>query len=211
MTGSLTFNHNRPALYLFNGAPRSGKDTVCEHFTKMFCEDLELAELVKFAAPIKRAASAIYCGNNRNQFDKYDTALLKDTVQDIFMGKTCREVQIAISENFLKPYHSKRIFGELAANYIDDAYRDGIRHIFVSDSGFREEAEVMVERYGVGNVFLFRIHREGFTFAGDSRNYITLKDLGVREFDVTNETGNLAAFFKSVETILESCVPKAAA
>lgn len=170
-------------IILLNGPPRAGKDTLGE----MYKNKEYFTKVEKFAGPIKAAATAIYCGGNRGLFDSYDTPALKDTPQPIFMGKTCREVQIAISENFLKPYHGQDIFGRLMVERLKLV--DPITVVVITDSGFMEEAESLVKQFGVDKVFLVRLHRDGYDFSNDSRNYINLDHLGVPSIDITNVEG----------------------
>lgn len=196
-----------PLFFLLNGPPRSGKDTAAVWLEKRYD-----GKLLKFAEPIKRAVTAIYHGGDRAEFDKYDTAELKDTPQEVYFGKTCRQVQIGVSEAFLKPFHGdQRIFGNILARQVERIHgRLASGPYFISDSGFRPEAEVLVDKYGAKNIILFRIFRDGFTFGQvtDSRNYITLRDLGVREFDIQNPNDNMQAFYGALDNILEHCIPR---
>lgn len=200
-----------PKIFLLNGPPRAGKDTAAARLSHFYSGGSK--GLKKFAAPIKDAVTAIYHGGNREEFNRFDTAELKDTPQEVYFGKTCRQVQIGVSENFLKPFHNDSgIFGKILRNDIQrDLETDNdwvFKTYFISDSGFRPEAEILIEEFGAENVILFRIFREGYTFKGDSRGYITLKDLGVREFDIHNQEDNLSAFYASLEQIVEYCIPK---
>lgn len=184
-------------IFLLNGPPGSGKDTAAEHLEKSY----QNAKLVKFATPLKLAAAAIYFGGDMEEFKKHDTYEEKGKPKQVFFGKTCREVQIAISEEFLKIFHDEKIFGKILSNEILRLNeKEGINTFFVSDSGFREEAEVLVQIFGHRNVNLIRIKREGYTFEGDSRDYINLDDLGVNTFDVNNPTGMVKKFLNHVET-----------
>lgn len=194
---------NPPKIFLLNGPPRSGKDTGSEWLSKHFG-----GRVLKFANPIKRTVTALFHNGDRKAFMAMDTAELKDTPQDIYFGKSCRAVQIGVSENFLKPFFNDTgVFGRLLVNEID-AYRDRLftGPFFISDSGFRTEAEVLIEKYGAENIFLLRLHRENHTFKGDSRGYITLKDLNVREFDITNTNDNLPAFYENLRYVVDHCL-----
>ena len=184
-------------IVLFNGPPGSGKDTAAYHLAETCC-----GKNVKFAEPIKRAVTAIYHGGDRTDFNKYDTLEMKGIPQDIYFGKTCRQVQIGVSEDFLKPFHDTAVFGKILAQ---DITRMMVSHgpgpYFVSDSGFRPEAEVLVNKFGASNIYLARIHREGCDFSNDSRSYISLKDLGVIEFDIENHNDNKALFLEELSSI----------
>lgn len=195
--------NNQPKFFLLNAPPRSGKDTAGQYLASVFG-----GKVIKFAEPIKRAVTAIYHNNDREDFNRYDTAKLKDIPQDIYFGKTCRETQIAVSENFLKPFHGDQsIFGKLLHRDIQERLVMGeTGPFFITDCGFNRETELLVEQYGARNVFLFRIFRDGYTFSGDSRGYITVKHLGVREFDVENTSGNVQAFYAALNNIVPHCL-----
>jgi len=174
-------------VLLLNGPPRSGKDTLAEALWK-FDPDIHLE---KFAKPLKDTAPILYGISREEWRTNYDTAANKDYPTPAFFGKSPREVQIAISENLLKPLHGKDVFGRLLVSRISRLPRLVFppRLVVVSDSGFRAEAEKVVEAVGKDNVFLCRLYRKGCTFAGDSRGYITLSDLGVREVELQNSGG----------------------
>lgn len=141
---------------------------------------------MKFAKPLKDGCTAIYCNNDRAKFDEFDNPELKDVKHPQFHGQSCRSVQISLSEDYLKPKFGTKVFGDILANAIKNM--EPSQYVFVSDSGFRPEAEVLVEEFGAENVVLIRIHRENCTFDGDSRSYINLSDLGVKTFDIDNNS-----------------------
>lgn len=194
--------NQKPIVILLNGPPGSGKDTAGEHLTFVY----ENSRILKLADPLKRAATAIYHNGNRDAFNINDTLENKGIPQDCYFGKTCREVQIGISEAFMKPFHNdQRVFGKILKDRIKFAHEhDGTKIFFITDSGFRPEAEELIEEFGAENVFLFRLHRENHTYKTDSRGYITLKDLGVREFDIQNPDENKNAYFASLENIINN-------
>lgn len=41
-----------------------------------------------------------------------------------------------------------------------------------SDSGFQSEMEPLIEQFGIDNVVLVRLNRDGYDFSGDSRSYL---------------------------------------
>jgi hypothetical protein len=91
-----------------------------------------------------------------------------------------RDAMIYTSELIYKPCCGSDYFGLQAASTMEEGNN------FVSDAGFAEEAEVQVTEFGVEDVLLVRIHREGTTFEGDSRDYLDLDYLGVSTLDVDN-------------------------
>lgn len=170
-------------IYLINGPAGSGKDTTAE----MVANDTPYTIIDKFAAPIKRAITALYCNGDRETFDGYDTYARKGLPSSLFLGKSCRQVQIDISEKYMKPNHNEQVFGEILANSIKaTCHNKAVQNILITDSGFRPEAEVLVNEFGADKVILIRLHKAERTFEGDSRSYIQLEDLGVLCYDVEN-------------------------
>jgi hypothetical protein len=171
-------------IVLFNGPPHCGKDTIA-HGIKKLIDGEVMVEVAKFAQPLKTVAKHLYCDGNQELFDKMDLPENKGVPNDLFFGKTCREVQIAISEQYAKPVHGEKVFGKILAQHIKFSPNE---LFLVSDSGFRQEAEVLVEEFGAENVLLVRIKRKGTTYDGDSRGYINLEDLGVVSLEVENNS-----------------------
>lgn len=189
-----------PRAVLLNGPPGSGKDTLAGRLVGS--SNLPM-KIVKFAAPIKRIVAATYFGGDYEAFQRFDTFEMKNIPHDRFFGKSCRQVQISTSEDWLKILHGQNVFGDILANDIQES--PGAYECFhiVSDSGFRAEAEVLINRFNPENVLLVRIHREGFTYAGDSRNYIYLDDLGVRSLDIKNEENKAADAVNAINDFIK--------
>lgn len=195
--------NKHPIIILFNGPPAVGKDT----HAAMAASELESigfkVDVVKFASPLKTAACAIYCGNNTAIFAEEDRSENKSNPSDTFLGKSCREVQIAISETFMKPLHGERVFGKLLAETIKRRHKQGTQIFLVSDSGFKPEAEELLDQFGEDNIILFRLKREGKSFEGDSRSYINLDDYLVPSYDVFNYENNPGRTSQEVVEIIK--------
>lgn len=175
-------------VLLLNGPSRSGKDYGGAALVRKLQDNGKHACVVKFAHVLKVRTHAAYGVLHHGQPAPHDWfESNKDTPAGEFLGRTPRETYIAFSENLMKPLHGDDIFGRLLLSDLRANHSDADL-IVVTDSGFRSEAEVLVKHYGAHNVTHVRLHRDGRTFAGDSRGYIDLTDLGVLPRDVHNNS-----------------------
>lgn len=190
-------------ILLLNGAPRSGKDTVAKMLKDAASSSVHLE---KFALPMKLSVPLIY-GVPREKWEKeLDTERNKDMACSDFFGKTPREVQIALSEDFLKPMHGKKIFGELLGRRLKGLQgRSMLECVVISDSGFYDEAKEIINMFGADRVQLWRIHREGYDFKGDSRSHVDLKEDGVACYDIHNN-GSLDDLRLLVEPLYQAFI-----
>lgn len=188
-----------PKIFLLNGPPGAGKDTAAIYLAGLF-----KGTVMKFATPLKDGCTAIYCNNNRAIFDEFDTYERKGIPDARFIGISCRQAQIDMSEKYMKPVYGQDVFGKILANKID-VDQEGF--IFVSDSGFAPEAQVLVEKFGKENVILIKIEREGHTYEahGDSRSYIELDEVDTHI--IVNEEDNMMDFYKELTKIVKTYVP----
>lgn len=159
-----------------NGAPRSGKDTVAEILKDMDSN----VRIMKFAKPLDDIAKSIL-----NVSDEQYSILREDKKDDFLKGtkSTMRDLLIGISEGLIKPIFGKEYFAEVAAKKIEDHIQkykiirtEPINDIFViSDCGFQYEYDYFKKRLkDLGVVAeLVQIQRNGTSFKGDSREYVT--------------------------------------
>lgn len=170
---------------IFNGPPRSGKDTAVDLVAKASRVPVVKEKLAK---PIKLAAQQLY-GLTDAEWRVTDGSEEKDLTSPRFLGKTCREVQIGVSEVFMKPFHGDRaVFGHLLVRRVL-RHRSGL--FLISDGGFEEEIQPLIDTFGADNILVIRIQREGCSYLGDSRGYI--EPQGVTSIDMPN-TGSLDEF-----------------
>jgi hypothetical protein len=162
-------------LILLNGPPRCGKDTAGALLAERIESDGSVVWTEKVSRILKERTHALY-----GQVDRAGAPLphdyfeqRKDAPLPEFLGRTPRQAYIAVSEKYLKPLHGEDVLGRMLADDIAKTLNDPAypkpRAVIVTDSGFRAEVEplaAMAER-----VLLVHIHREGFTFEGDSRDY----------------------------------------
>jgi len=163
-------------IILLNGPAKSGKDTIGG---QLQFESPAHYALGKFAQPIRLWIQSTL------RITPLMLEREKDSPQELLSNMTIREAMIAYSEKFIKPLFGVDWFGKR------------LRHEFVgptnakigvvTDSGFATEAQVLIDWFGAKNVFLVRLHREGTSFEGDSRGYISFLDQGVAEIDLHND------------------------
>lgn len=192
-------------IILFNGPPRSGKDTA----TRLAMEILNQPAFVvgnlvytrrsyhyRFAQPLKDAIHALF-GVGHIHTESYDS--VKDTPSGVFFGMSAREAYIWLSEEVVKKRFGKDFFAKVAVTRIkqfDDAL------IVISDCGFQEEVDVLIKEFGTENVYVVRIHRNGTSFEGDSRNYVShpKSDILVRN------NGSIEELTGKIKLILEEII-----
>lgn len=154
-------------IILLNGPPRCGKDTLGAAIVEALTPGEGMR--MKFATELKRMTHRLYgLMYGPEHFEDR-----KDQPCSEFYGATPRQAYIAVSEKLVKPLHGKDFFGERLADDVE-SWRRSRTFVAVTDSGFREEAEVLVRRFGAGNVFLVRLARLGTDFKNDSRGYVDL-------------------------------------
>lgn len=161
-------------IILFNGPPGSGKDFGAEYVAKSFPNTI----LDKFANVLKERTHAMY-GFPWKKASYYEDC--KNEAHEDFYGLSPRQAYINVSETYFKPIHGIDIFGKILASELDKREWD---LAVISDSGFVDEALVLIEKYGAENIILVRVHRKGHDFSNDSRSYI---HLNVCNIDIENE------------------------
>ena len=202
-------------IVIFNGPPSSGKDTICKHLMDYGCHVMHYGCInsnsyfvhEKFAKPLKDGNRAIFDLTDE-EFDLYDNdPIAKNERCERFSGKSWRDVNIMLSENYFKPNFGKSIFGDLLSKRIQNKINMNkiLRWtkeptFIISDGGFREELESVVAKFNPKDVYVIKLFREGCSFAGDSRNYIDTSGLGVNVYEITNN--DLNTFKEHVENLL---------
>lgn len=150
-------------LLLFNGPPGSGKDEACSFLRKhgfehkLFKEQLFVDVLEHYKLD---AAETV------DFFLGYFDRARKEEYVD-YLGCSRRQAMIHVSENVMKKIHGKTRYGDFVASTL--VYGNDYS---MSDSGFMEELNPVVDKIGEENVVIVQIFRDGCTFEGDSRNYI---------------------------------------
>lgn len=189
-------------LILFNGAPNSGKDASAEIMKEVhgfggifaFKDELYKATAKYFGLDLD---DFVKMARDRILKDKKSRLILKRKGLNFFqrlwlltmsiftnMGISPREALIHVSEDIIKPKHGDDFFGRKLSKSVKDSKH---QIAYVSDSGFISEIKPLLE--DGHDVYVVRLHRDGCTFANDSRSMLTdeqLTELGVKFYDVDN-------------------------
>lgn len=182
-------------IILFNGPPRSGKDTC----TTMALDHLgKSAVHYRFAAPLKDAVHGLFGMGNVKQ-EAFD--FVKNDPSEMLMGMSPREAYIWMSEEVVKPKFGRDFFAGVAVNAIKNIADD--KTVVISDCGFDEEVRKLIKAFGVYNVAIVYVKREGCSFAKDSRDYVT--DVVCRQFGIENN-GSYGDLNKQVIKILNEFI-----
>lgn len=182
-------------IIILNGPPGCGKDTLGAEI-----EGVKGWEKVSFKEPMFRIAREMLGEAGFRSFMlSYGNREQKERPQSFLGGKSPREFMIWISEDVIKPVFGNQHFGKL----FNERLKRGCDYI-CTDGGFPDEVETLL--LAGHEIELVRLHRSGFTFEGDSRNYITItwavgQNCGYREFDIALCDGEIE---EAVVDILEA-------
>lgn len=154
-------------VIILNGPAGCGKDTLARALVEMgFAKGV-----ASFKNPMFNIAMAALGQDAYREFlDGYDDRARKEKPEGFLNGLSRRQFMIAISEQFIKPVFGDDYFGKYLAGNLPD----GDEVFIVSDGGFASEVAPIVT--AGHDVRIVRLHREGYTFDGDSRGY--LYDIG---------------------------------
>lgn len=194
-------------IVVFNGPARSGKDCAAEYMCDITDNGYHKAfkdELFKICANTLGISVEDYQTDyDRQTPDKVwwmkdlvsistSASMVSPREQNVFSQ---REFLIHMSENVIKPSFGKDAFGKAFVNSLPE---EGI--VFVSDSGFKEELQPVIDHVGTENVLVLRLTREGYSFDGDSRDYLTpeMFDDKVKFYQIDNN-GTEQEFLDNVE------------
>lgn len=194
-------------IVLINGPARSGKDSLATAILRDAQEMGVTASIIKFAGNLKEMTHRAF-----NLPERHDSQEgVKDQPNGLLLGKTPRQVYIAVSEMLMKPLFGQGVFGRMLVEEIavleTIAREDGddpTDLYLVSDSGFLPEAQVVVDRFGVENVILVRLTRAGYDFTGDSRGYITLPGVRTLDMNLGLNLCDLTASVVKLRTVVEA-------
>lgn len=184
-------------VIFLNGPPRSGKDTAADYLYYTY----DNITTIKFADPLHNMAQAMLDDLGISFDDSY-----KDKIIEA-LGVSYRQFLIDMAEKFMKPLYGKDIFARIALEKIKFINSDSSEYeqedvVVISDLGFIEEAQMIIDYLGKENCHLIQIERENCNFNNDSRKYI---NLDVPTTKILNDT--LDAYEARLSKIYNSVSP----
>lgn len=151
-------------IIVLNGPPGSGKDTI----GKLLAE--HCYELGSFKVPMWEIAKASLGDEQYDWFVKdYNNRETKEQPQEYLGGLSPRQFFIHISEVWCKPVFGHEYFGERMLGAIRQFESQSKYDVAITDGGFASELLPLLRAHR--RVLIVRMHRKGFSFAGDSRDY----------------------------------------
>jgi hypothetical protein len=182
-------------IFVMNSPPNTGKDVAAEYIAEKY-----QAQHLRFKDGLYKVAAMVAGIDVESMKWSATQRLTKETPQPYFiingLSVSPRQWLIHCSENIVKPLLGKDFFGKQLAQSITSDL------VVASDSGFESEIIPLLE--AGHDVYVFRIEREGYTFAGDSRNYLPTSPL-YKTFLVENN-GTLEQFLNKVGSIVDDIV-----
>jgi hypothetical protein len=162
-------------VLILNGPPGCGKDTIAKLLCKMApvlqgeFKEVLYEETAKLLRSIGSSFSDDPKDYSITTSDVRRSNEDRDSKEQPFVGglSVRRWLQIT-SEMVVKKDKGQDYFGVAAA---DLWHSKGTDHV-ISDGGFIEEVDAVVDRFGVENVHVLRLYRAGFEFGTDTRKYI---------------------------------------
>jgi hypothetical protein len=181
----LPFLNSKPEItvsktvLILNGPPGCGKDTIANEIA-----DVDYVEQFEFKRALYTAVAAYFYVDAEAFEARHKNRDLKE-VPHYWYNLSTREMLIRVSEDIIKPLFGKQYFGRQAAECVARSSAD---LCVFSDGGFDEELLPLV---AAGfRVVVARLHRDDFTFDGDSRDYLQ-EQPGVEVFDVYLAPGEI--------------------
>jgi len=174
-------------IILLNAPKGSGKNTIAEALHKNYNTVLH-----SFKSPIFEIAAKMV-GMHFDDFLKlYDDRRKKEFPCEECLGYSCRELFIAISEDFCKPKFGLSYFGKIAANNMDSVHLEKYGYVF-SDSGFIEEIIPIADKFGKDKCVIVQFTgQDSNNFTGDSRGWVDGRPVGIHTVKIEMSNKNIS-------------------
>ena len=174
-------------VIVLNGPPGVGKDTIARAMTEMLGAPVKLEFKTQLFTEL-----ALWSGVPVHELiARNSDRSLKEVPWDKLKGLSVRQALIHVSEDIIKPRYGAGYFGTAAAARAEQVIEAGGVPVF-SDGGFNVEIQALASAVGPDvPVLVVRMHRDGCSFDGDSRSYITLSHPSVHLVDANLVEGDV--------------------
>lgn len=160
-------------IIILNGPAGVGKDTLGVLLAALYKRHEMFSARKSFKSGIFSAVKGMMTEDAYKQLLK-DAAdrVQKEAPKAYLNNLTPRQFLIKVSEEWIKPVFGDAHFGELAVDSVGQEVDIGTHVCIFTDGGFDAEIAPLVREFG-DDVKVVQLHREGYTFEGDSRGYIS--------------------------------------
>jgi hypothetical protein len=168
-------------VIILNGPPNVGKDTLAVIMQRILGKSTKLASMKD---PMFKIGMALTGMTEVEWFNRYNDRNMKEVPQEYLAGLSFREFMIHISEKMVKPLFGPHHFGVLASRAVSDTGTT-----LFTDGGFNEELEVIASRNPRHKINVVRLYRDGCSFEGDSREYLSYQGENIYYYNQLLTTG----------------------
>lgn len=188
-------------IVLFNGPPRSGKDTAANMLDDYLWDNTDVNTVpYKFAKPLKVTTHSLY-GLYDLPHDHFEDT--KDIPNELFFGLTPREAYIKVAQEMVKPILGNDHWARLLIKHIKPFQELTVHSVvIISDCGFIEEIQPLKKVFGTENMLIVHMKRDGCDFKKDSRGYVTDPEISTMEISNNGTTEELFEQVKLLGNIL---------
>lgn len=154
-----------------NGPPGCGKDTLARLLVQAHDDAGVRASHCEFKEAVRQAVADFYHLTETEYAEfvfRANSRELKEVPWGVIDGRSPRGALIHVSENVMKPIYGQDVFGRALKGKIDKLAAQGVKRVFISDSGFIDELRPIANVYPT---LVIALHGRG-TFEGDSRRYL---------------------------------------
>jgi hypothetical protein len=171
----------RKTVIIFNGKPKSGKDTLAKYLMDNFFDDM--IHLENKSILIKQC-----CAIADIDIEEWNTIYnnYKDIPWDKLNGLTSRQFLIYVAEKVVKKVLGKDFYGKYLSKEIS---KSDNKLFVITDGGFKEELFAILNNPKIYRVILFRINRDNIPKIKDSRKDLSkIKHDKLRVYKINNNT-----------------------